>query len=295
MRDQLTTVLTSLAGCTGSRDLDLSVLMSQLGALDPPAPHQQGIQLSPAPASTSSKGGAGPLQLWQHPQQHSAQQQDPQQQQQQIRPWCETCGRSYSTVGNLKQHVANVHGRGEWVTCGVCGKTFKTRQYLQSHLLQQHGIRQRPTPLLPGPSHPSHHDPTQLPFPHESPSSSAQASTFSPVNRPFQSQTSAVNPSLPQPSVPAAFNNTIQSATDFANTTLNGHAHLPTFNQSSSSTSTSYSTSQNRNPNSALGPAPPQPDSSGQAASPPPQQVKQERFNGFNIKQEISHDNYYAI
>lgn len=297
MRDQLTTVLTSLAGCTGSRDLDLSVLMSQLGALDPPAPHQQGLQISPGPASTSSKGGAGPLQLWQHcsSQQLPTQQQDQQQQQQQVRPWCETCGRSYSTVGNLKQHVANVHGRGEWVTCGVCGKTFKTRQYLQSHLLQQHGIRQRPTPLLPGPG-PSHHDPTQLPFPHESPSSSAQASTFSPTNRPFQSQTSTVNPSLPQPSVPAVFNNTIQSATDFANTTLNGHAHLPTFNQSSSSTS--YSTSQPRNPNSALGPAPPQPDSSGQAASPPPQQVKQERFNSFqatHIKQEISHDNYYAI
>ena len=291
MRDQLTTVLTSLAGCTGSRDLDLSVLMSQLGALDPPAPHQQGIQLSPGSASTSSKCGAGPLQLW--PQQLSTQQLSTQQQdqQQQIRPWCETCGRSYSTVGNLKQHVANVHGRGEWVTCGVCGKTFKTRQYLQSHLLQQHGIRQRPTPLLPGPG-PSH-DPTQLPFPHESPSSSAQTSTFSPVNRPFQSQSSTVNPSLPQPSVPTAFNNTIQSATDFAHTTLNGHAHMPTYNQSSSSTS--YPTSQNRNPNSGLGPAPPQPDSSGQAASPPPQQVKQERFNGFNIKQEISHDNYYAI
>ncbi|KAK3851496.1 hypothetical protein Pcinc_041860 [Petrolisthes cinctipes] len=87
MRDQLTTVLTSLAGCTGSRDLDLSVLMSQLGGADPPAPHQQGLQFSPGGTSASS---TGTLQLWQHPQQLTSQQQD--QQQPLIRPWCEACG-----------------------------------------------------------------------------------------------------------------------------------------------------------------------------------------------------------
>ncbi|ROT73530.1 Protein abrupt [Penaeus vannamei] len=139
-------------GCAGSRDLDLSVLLSQLGGVDPPPPLQQGAQL---PAGGPAAAPPANLHI-------------------------------YSTVGNLKQHVANVHGRGEWVACGVCAKTFKTRQYLQSHLLQQHGIRQRPAPLLPPcpqPLDPSHHM-----LPHESPSSSAQTSPFSPAYRPYHNQ-----------------------------------------------------------------------------------------------------------
>ncbi|XP_045609803.2 protein abrupt isoform X2 [Procambarus clarkii] len=280
-------------GCTGSRDLDLSVLMSQLGGVDHSAPTQQGSQVSPGSASSSS-AGPSTVQLWQHSQQTQQQQQQQEQQQQQQqqqhqqpRPWCEACGRSYSTVGNLKQHVANVHGRGEWVVCGVCGKTFKTRQYLQSHLLQQHGIRQRPTPLLPCPQPLT--DPAHPMLPHESPSSSAQTPPFSPAHRSFQNH-SSINPSLPQTSGSSSFPNPGQSS-EFVTASLNGHAHLPHFGQSSS-----YP--QAPPPNPAHRPAPPQPDSSGQAASPPPQPIKQEGFPGFQttqIKQEIPNDNYYTI
>ncbi|XP_042237093.1 protein abrupt-like [Homarus americanus] len=276
-------------GCTGSRDLDLSVLMSQLGGGDPPAPHQQGIQLSPG-ATSSCTAGPSTMQLWQQSQHNQQQQQD--QQQQQSRPWCEACGRSYSTVGNLKQHVANVHGRGEWVVCGVCGKTFKTRQYLQSHLLQQHGIRQRPTPLLP-PSCPQSADPALNMLHHESPSSSAQTPPFSPAHRSFHNH-SSINQSLPQTSVPTTFTNPGQSSSEFATASLNGHVHHPHFGQSSSS----YPQAPPLNPNPAIGPTLPQPDSSGQAASPPPQPIKQEGFTGFQttqIKQEISSENYYTI
>lgn len=300
IRDQLTTVLASLAGCAGSRDLDLSVLLSQLGGVDPPPPLQQGAQL---PAGGPAAAPPANLHMWQHPQ-HGLQQ-GQQQELQQQRPWCEECGRSYSTVGNLKQHVANVHGRGEWVACGVCAKTFKTRQYLQSHLLQQHGIRQRPAPLLPPcpqPLDPSHHM-----LPHESPSSSAQTSPFSPAYRPYHNQPSLC-PTLPQSSGLAIYNNNNNNpahpALEITHIQHNGHA--PQYGQASSSFHNAMPNALNPPP----GPAPPQPDSSGQAASPPPpppappalpanqaQSVKQERFSFHTtqIKQEVSNDNYYTI
>lgn len=60
------------------------------------------------------------------------------------KPVCTECGRVYSSVSNLKQHIANVHSATpHWEPCPVCGKHFKTRQYLFNHLLQTHGIRQR--------------------------------------------------------------------------------------------------------------------------------------------------------
>lgn len=60
------------------------------------------------------------------------------------KPICMECGRVYSSVSNLKQHIANVHSVSpQWEPCPVCGKHFKTRQYLFNHLLQTHGIRQR--------------------------------------------------------------------------------------------------------------------------------------------------------
>lgn len=59
------------------------------------------------------------------------------------KPFCEECGRIYSSMSNLRQHIANVHAPGTWVQCNICGKYFKTRQYLYNHLLQTHGIRQR--------------------------------------------------------------------------------------------------------------------------------------------------------
>lgn len=60
------------------------------------------------------------------------------------KPVCSECGRMYSSVSNLKQHMANVHSNSNaWEPCPICGKHFKTRQYLFNHLLQTHGIRQR--------------------------------------------------------------------------------------------------------------------------------------------------------
>lgn len=60
------------------------------------------------------------------------------------KPICMECGRMYSSVSNLKQHMANVHSNSNnWEPCPICGKHFKTRQYLFNHLLQTHGIRQR--------------------------------------------------------------------------------------------------------------------------------------------------------
>ncbi|XP_065203410.1 protein bric-a-brac 1-like isoform X2 [Planococcus citri] len=60
------------------------------------------------------------------------------------KPICKECGRVYSSISNLKQHVANVHATSPiWEPCPICGKHFKTKQYLFNHLLQTHGIRQR--------------------------------------------------------------------------------------------------------------------------------------------------------
>lgn len=60
------------------------------------------------------------------------------------KPICKECGRVYSSISNLKQHIANVHSTSpQWEPCSMCGKHFKTRQYLFNHLLQTHGIRQR--------------------------------------------------------------------------------------------------------------------------------------------------------
>lgn len=68
------------------------------------------------------------------------------------KPICKECGRIYSSISNLKQHLANVHSTSpQWEPCPICGKHFKTRQYLFNHLLQTHGIRQRGNrmPMMP--------------------------------------------------------------------------------------------------------------------------------------------------
>lgn len=68
------------------------------------------------------------------------------QQQHQTRPTCPHCGREYSNVWNLKQHIVNVHvhtAAEEWESCTLCGKKFKTRQYLTMHQYRVHGIKHR--------------------------------------------------------------------------------------------------------------------------------------------------------
>jgi len=80
-------------------------------------------------------------------------------------PLCPICGREYSSKGNLRQHINNVHQQPQqWSTCNVCGKNFKTKHYLQNHKLYAHGQRQRtqqppPTNQTPTSSSSSSQDP----------------------------------------------------------------------------------------------------------------------------------------
>lgn len=65
-----------------------------------------------------------------------------------IGPQCPHCGKIYSNVSNLRQHVRNVHmavDKSLWHTCPTCGKKLKTKHYLINHQLQAHGIHQRST------------------------------------------------------------------------------------------------------------------------------------------------------
>lgn len=71
-------------------------------------------------------------------------------------PLCPICGREYSSKGNLRQHINNVHQQPQqWSTCNVCGKNFKTKHYLQNHKLYAHGQRQRTTQAPPVNQQPS--------------------------------------------------------------------------------------------------------------------------------------------
>ena len=59
-------------------------------------------------------------------------------------PSCPLCGRGYSTMGNLKQHLHNVHLQHETRSvCSLCGKSYKSKQYLITHLSQVHNLRKR--------------------------------------------------------------------------------------------------------------------------------------------------------
>lgn len=55
---------------------------------------------------------------------------------------CPVCGKTYSSKGSMRSHVANVHGKtlseiegktGKEVTCDECGQTYAGNQGLSSH------------------------------------------------------------------------------------------------------------------------------------------------------------------
>jgi len=50
---------------------------------------------------------------------------------------CPECGRQYSSLSNLRQHIELIHKPG-CVLCPLCGKTFKNKLYLRRHFISFH-------------------------------------------------------------------------------------------------------------------------------------------------------------
>lgn len=50
---------------------------------------------------------------------------------------CEECGRVYSNLSNLRQHMKLIHFP-RYVACNFCSKSFKTDLYLRRHMLSCH-------------------------------------------------------------------------------------------------------------------------------------------------------------
>ncbi|CAH0555266.1 unnamed protein product [Brassicogethes aeneus] len=50
---------------------------------------------------------------------------------------CEECGRVYSNLSNLRQHMKLIHFP-TYVQCHLCSKTFKTDLYLRRHIISSH-------------------------------------------------------------------------------------------------------------------------------------------------------------
>ncbi|MPC25564.1 Protein abrupt [Portunus trituberculatus] len=58
---------------------------------------------------------------------------------------CPICQRTYSSPGNLKQHLENIHMSCNELNfeCRICGNKFKSKWYLHKHLHRAHHIRGR--------------------------------------------------------------------------------------------------------------------------------------------------------
>lgn len=50
---------------------------------------------------------------------------------------CQECGRVYSNLSNLRQHMKLIHNP-TYVECAVCRKSFKTDLYLRRHMISAH-------------------------------------------------------------------------------------------------------------------------------------------------------------
>lgn len=51
---------------------------------------------------------------------------------------CEECGKVYSNLSNLRQHMKLIH-YPTYVQCQLCKKSFKTDLYLRRHIISAHG------------------------------------------------------------------------------------------------------------------------------------------------------------
>lgn len=52
---------------------------------------------------------------------------------------CPECGRIYSNISNLRQHIRLIH-YPECITCPLCYKPFKNKLYLRRHVMSYHEI-----------------------------------------------------------------------------------------------------------------------------------------------------------
>ena len=52
---------------------------------------------------------------------------------------CDVCDRTFSCVGNLKAHMANVHDANKVHKCEFCDKSFHQSVQLNDHIKQNHG------------------------------------------------------------------------------------------------------------------------------------------------------------
>lgn len=52
---------------------------------------------------------------------------------------CPECGRVYSNISNLRQHIRLIH-HPECITCPLCFKPFKNKLYLRRHVMSYHDI-----------------------------------------------------------------------------------------------------------------------------------------------------------
>lgn len=52
---------------------------------------------------------------------------------------CPECGRIYSNISNLRQHIRLIH-YPECITCPLCFKPFKNKLYLRRHVMSYHEI-----------------------------------------------------------------------------------------------------------------------------------------------------------
>lgn len=55
---------------------------------------------------------------------------------------CGECGRVYSNLSNLRQHMKLIH-YPTYVQCPVCRKPFKTDLYLRRHIISAHDAAHR--------------------------------------------------------------------------------------------------------------------------------------------------------
>ncbi|KAF4517260.1 hypothetical protein B566_EDAN011645 [Ephemera danica] len=53
---------------------------------------------------------------------------------------CNMCGKVYSNLSNLRQHVNLVHTASKSVQCPLCGKFFKSDLYMRRHLICAHSV-----------------------------------------------------------------------------------------------------------------------------------------------------------
>lgn len=57
---------------------------------------------------------------------------------------CMLCHRWFSSSGNLRVHMVNVHTPSQRVPCLVCHKAFKNKWYLRKHYVNSHNAPVKP-------------------------------------------------------------------------------------------------------------------------------------------------------